>query len=231
MKYKILVIDRDAQSRKLISGILSKKYDIFFAKSVNEGYLTITSQNPDIIIIDPSYPKNDGINFIKSLREYNDCPVIAISVNGTENNVVAILDAGADDFIRKPFFSSELNARISVCVRRIAQLKAARAIPDLKIYKNGDLTVDLTNSSVFLEKERQHLTKNELKLLELLCIHSGKVLTNEFILKNIWGPKADSDTGVLRVNIRNLRHKLEKKQKYIFTENGIGYRLAENSYK
>ncbi|MBP3599567.1 MAG: response regulator transcription factor [Clostridia bacterium] len=233
MKYKILVIDPDRGSRKLITGLLSKKYEVIFTESVNDGYSAITSHNPDILIIDPLFPKKEGIDFIRSVREWSDCPIIAVSNNGTENAAVTVIEAGADDFIRKPFFSAEFTARITACVKRIAKLNAAKGVPQTPLYQNGELRVELENSSVFLNDKRIHLTKNEFKILSLLCRHSGKVLTYDFILKSVWGPRTDSNTGILRVNITNLRRKLEmdgENPKYLFTENGIGYRIAENRF-
>ena len=231
MKYKILIIDPDRGSRKLITGLLSKKYEVIFTETVNDGYSAITSHNPDILIIDPRFPKKEGIEFIRSVREWSDCPIIAVSNNGTENAAVTVIEAGADDFIRKPFFSSEFVARIAVCIKRISKLNTAKGVTETLLYQNGDLRVELENNSVFLDGKRIHLTKNEFKILSLLCQHSGKVLTYDFILKNVWGPRTDSNTGILRVNVTNLRRKLESSNenpKYIFTENGIGYRAAEN---
>lgn len=233
MKYKILIIDSDRSQRKLITGLLGKKYEVIFTETVNDGYSAITSYNPDIIIIDPLFPKKEGINFISYVRDWSDCPIIAISSNGTENAAVTAIEAGADDFIRKPFFSSEFVARISLSAKRIEKLNAAKGISTIQKYKNGELEVDYNSNSVFINSERIHLTKNEFKILCLLCRHAGKVLTYDFILKNVWGPQTDGNTGILRVNITNLRHKLESDSqtpKYLFTENGIGYRVAENEF-
>lgn len=233
MKYKVLVIDPDRGIRKLITGLLSKKYEVIFTETVNDGYSAITSYNPDIIIIDPLFPKKEGTEFIRSVRKWSDCPIIAVSANGTENAAVTSIEAGADDFIRKPFFSSEFTARIGICAKRISKLNAAKGIPLTTLYLNDELKVDYESNSVFLNDKRIHLTKNEFKILSLLCRHAGKVLSNDFILKSVWGPRTDSNTGILRVNITNLRRKLESNSeypKYLFTENGIGYRVAENEY-
>lgn len=231
MKYKIIVIDSDRASRKLIAALLGKKYEVTFADTVNDGYSAITSNNADIIIIDPLFPKKEGIEFIKSIREWSDCPIIAVSQNGTENAAVTALEAGADDFIRKPFFSSEFTARIENSIKRILKLNAAKGIPETTIYLHGELKFDFDSNTLVLDQKRIHLTKNELKILSLLCRHAGKVLTYDFILKNVWGPRTDSNTGILRVNVTNLRRKIEcdpLNPKYLFTENSIGYRIAEN---
>ena len=232
MKYKIIVIEPDRSIKKLISGLLEKKYEVIFADTVNDGYSAITSNNPDIIIIDPLFPKKEGIEFIKSIRDWSDCPIIAISQNGTENAAVSSIEAGADDFIRKPFFSAEFLARVGNCTKRIHKLNAAKGLKTEPIYQYGDLKVNFESNTVLLNGEHIHLTKNEFKILALLCRHAGKVLTYDFILKNVWGPRTDSDTGILRVNMTNLRHKLQNPNdsiQYIFTENGIGYRVLENT--
>ncbi len=233
MKYKIVVIDPDRHDRRLIMSLLGKKYEVTFADTVKDGQSAITSNNADIIIIDPLFPKKEGIDFIKSIREWSDCPIIAVSQSGTENAAVTAIEAGADDFIRKPFFSAEFTARINASVKRISRLNAAKGISVSPIYLNGGLKLDFQSNLVFLDGEQIHLTKNEFKILSLLCRHSGKVLTYDFILKNVWGPKTDGNTGILRVNMTNLRRKIEgetEETKYLFTENGIGYRIAENTF-
>ena len=232
MKYKIVVIDPDRQDRRLIISLLGKKYEVTFADTIKDGYSAITSNNADIIIIDPLFPRKEGIDFIKLIREWSDCPIIAVSQSGTENAAVTALEAGADDFIRKPFFSAEFTARINSAVKRISRLNAAKGIQTSQVYLNGGLKLDFESNMVFLNGKQIHLTKNEFKILSLLCRHSGKVLTYDFILKNVWGPKTDGNTGILRVNITNLRRKIEGEAvetKYLFTENGIGYRIAQNT--
>ena len=231
MKYKIVIIEPDRHERRLLTGLLGKKYEVTFADTVNDGYSSITSNNADIIIIDPLFPKKEGIEFIKNIREWNDCPIIAVSQNGTENAAVTSIEAGADDFIRKPYFPAEFNARIGASIKRISRLNAAKGISSSPIYSNGGLKLDFISNLVFLDGKQIHLTKNEFKILTLLCRHSGKILTYDFILKNVWGPRTDGNTGVLRVNMANLRRKIEgdtANPKYLFTENGIGYRIAEN---
>ena len=230
MKPKIIIIDSDRKIIKQIENILSNKYEIFSALSISEGYQLIADE-PYIIIIDPLFPKKEGINFIKNLREYSDYPIIAISQNGTERAAVSAIEAGADDFIRKPFFPDEFTARIESCVRRIKILEAAKGTNQKDYYKSGALTVDFDTRVVQIRGNRLHLTKNEFRILCLLCRHSGNVLTHDFIIKSIWGPRSYSETGILRVNITNLRKKIEKNPlvpQYIQTENGIGYRVPEN---
>lgn len=231
MNPKIIIIDSDNQSRRLISRILKGKYEVICADDFSEGYSLITSHYPDIVIIDPLSPKKEGIALISSVREWSDCPIIAVGANATESAAVNAIKAGADDYIRKPFFSEELLVRIEANVRRISAIEAAKGISGGSFYKNGELRVEYDSHSVFLNEERVHLTKNEFKILSLLCRHAGKVLTYDFIIKAVWGPRASSNTGILRVNITNLRKKIEKNPlcpTFVFTENAIGYRAAEN---
>jgi two-component system KDP operon response regulator KdpE len=230
MKPKIIVIDPDRKIIKQMKNILNQKYEIVSALSFSEGYQYMCDE-PYIIIVDPLFPKKEGVNFIKNLREHNDFPIIAVSENGTERAAVSAIEAGADDFIRKPFFSEEFLARVDLCARRIKVLAAAKGADTKSYYKNGKLTVELDTHTVLVNNNRIHLTKNEFKILALLCRHSGKVVTHDFIIKAVWGPRSYNETGILRVNITNLRKKIEENPllpQYIQTENGIGYRVGEN---
>lgn len=234
MKLKVAVIEPDRRNAKLINSILDGKYVLYMTNSISEGYSVITSESPDIIIIDPLYPKKEGIEFIEEIRGWSDFPIIAISSNGTERAAVTVLKSGADDFIRKPFFSGELEARTDVATRQVLRLKTAKGIDNSTCYKYKALTLNYTNHSLSIDQKPIHLTKNEYKILELLCKNSGKVLTYDFILRSVWGPRTDGNTGILRVNMANLRKKLEKdplNPQYLFTENGIGYRVPENGGK
>lgn len=231
MKHKITVIEPDRRNAKLINGILGEKYTLSFADTFAEGYSVVTCENPDIIIIDPLYPKKEGLEFIEELRGWSDSPIIALSSNGTERAAVTVLQSGADDFIRKPFFSAELEARTEAAVRQAERLNAAKGKDASPCYRHKSLLFDFENHSLSIDKKQIHLTKNEYKIFELLCKNSGKVLTYDYILRYVWGPRTDGSTGILRVNMANLRKKLEADQnnpEYIFTENGIGYRVPEN---
>lgn len=231
MKSKIVVIDPDKRSRRLIEGILASEYEVLVSSGVSEGYSAISTLCPDLIIIDPLFPKKDGIELIKSIREWNECPIIALSENGSEQAVVTAFKAGADDYVRKPFFALELKARIEVCLNRTKKIEAIKGIADIANYRNGDLRLEFDTRRVILKGEQIHLTKNEYKIFSLLCRHSGKVLTYDYILNSVWGPKAGNGTGILRVNVANIRHKLEKdplNPVYLITENGVGYRVGEN---
>ena len=231
MKSKIVIIEPDKRCRKLISGILEEDYDVITSSGISEGYSAVITVNPDIIIIDPAFPKKDGTEFIKSVREWNECPIIAISENLSEQAVITAFRAGADDYIRKPFFSSELGLRVKKCIETIEKIETARGVNAVSCYKNGGLIIEFDVRRVSINGESVHLTKNEYKILALLCRFSGKVLTYDYIMKSVWGPKSDNGTGILRVNIANIRRKIEKdpvNPVYLITENGVGYRVAEN---
>ncbi len=226
MKEKIMVIDLDRRSRLFTEKLLKGAgYEVVTAKDFSSGYSLITTAQPQIIILDPLFPKKEGVNLIWALREWSDCPIIALSLNGTERAAVELMDAGADDFIRKPFFGEELLARVRNCIKHITLIEAAKGMDTEPLYSKDGLTVDYNDRTVTADGENIHLTKNEYKILSLLCRNSGKVLTYDFIMKSVWGPQTDGNTGILRVNIANLRKKLEKNRNYILTENGIGYRI------
>jgi len=231
MKPKIVVIEPDKRSRRLITGILEEECEVVASSGISEGYSAITSLNPDIIIIDPLLPKKEGIELIKSVREWSECSIIAVSENGSEHAIVTTFKAGADDYIRKPFFSAELSIRVEACLARQKKLESARGESTLVNYQRDELRLEFDTRRVILGGNDVHLTKNEFKILSLLCRHSGKILTYDYILKSVWGPKAGNTTGILRVNVANIRRKLEKdplNPVYLITENGIGYRVAEN---
>lgn len=231
MKSKIIIIDSDRRTERLLKGLLSSTYELLSARGISEGYSLVTANNPDIVIIDPLFPKKEGIAFISSLKEWSDCYIIALSENSTELAAVSILDAGADDYIRKPFFSGELLSKIKAYLRRISAMNTAGKVAAESCYENGALRIEHEAHNVYLDGERLHLTKNEFRILSLLCKNAGKVLTYDYILRSVWGPQVSGDTGILRVNMTNLRRKLEADPlhpKYILTENGIGYRAAEN---
>lgn len=232
MNKKIIIIDTDRRSRYLTEKLLIKSnFKVFTSNNFKEGYNIVSNIMPDIIIIDPLYPKKEGLNFIKSVRDWSHCPIIALSQNGTERAAVEIIDAGADDFIRKPYFSDELLARVRKCIRNTQLIDAAKGSIQDSHYSYNGLLVKFDSNSVFLNNTRIHLTKNEFKIISLLCKNAGKVLTYDYIMKSIWGPQTSNNTGILRVNIANLRKKLEPEpqlEKYIFTENGVGYRMNES---
>ena len=184
---------------------------------------------PDLILLDMGLPDMDGLQAIKDIRGWSSVPIIVISARGQERDKVAALDAGADDYLTKPFGTGELLARIRVAMRHGAQLPA-KTVLDGKSFKVGDLSVDLEARRVFLGEEEVHLTPIEYKLLIVMVKNSGKVLTHNYLLREVWGPGSGDQNHYVRIYMAGLRRKIEKdpaKPRYIFTEVGVGYRLAE----
>ena len=232
MKRRIIIADSDKQSGRLIKNLLSAAgYETVTVSNFSECFTTVSLNSPDIVIIDPAFPLQDGIKTVKKLRERGSFPIIAVSENGSERAVTEALDAGADDYIRKPFLSGELLSRIKAAIRRIEQYEKLLGLDNLEGYEHGGLRVEYDRHSVAVDGKEDHLTKNEFKILTLLCRYSGRVLTYDFIIKSVWGDGATGGNGILRVNITNLRKKIEQNSNaplYLFTENGVGYRMAEN---
>ena len=232
MKRRIIVTDIDRQSSRLLKNLLTAAgYEVTVAPGFGECKTAFTSSPPDILVIDPLYPMKEGIQTVKKLYEYNSCPIIAVSENVSERAITDILDAGADDYIRKPFFPGELLSRVHAAVRRIELVERAKGSDTEKSYVSGELRVDYDSHTVTVSGKNIHLTKNEFKILSLLCRYSGRVLTYDFIIKSVWGPQVSGGNGILRVNVTNLRKKIEQDSSnplYLFTENGVGYRIAES---
>ena len=189
--------------------------------------MAASTYNPDIILLDIGLPDMDGIEVIKRIRTWSEVPIIVISARSEDNDKIDALDAGADDYITKPFSVEEFLARVRVALRRVAMLKSSEQ--EESEYSNGELRIDYDAGSVFMNNAEIHLTPIEYKLLCLLAKNTGKVLTHTFITNKIWGSSFDSDVASLRVFMATLRKKLDKSsqsgQQYIQTHIGIGYRM------
>lgn len=184
-----------------------------------------TSLCPDVILLDLGLPDIDGCDVLRQLRSWSSISVIVISARTKEQDKVTALDLGADDYITKPFGTAELMARIRTSLRH-----SRTAAPD-KVYKAAGLEIYFERRMIYVDGEEVHLTHVEYQLLSLLAENSGKVLTYKFIMNSIWGPYMDSNNQILRVNMANIRRKIEKnpaQPQYVFTEIGIGYRMREN---
>jgi two-component system KDP operon response regulator KdpE len=192
-----------------------------------EGAIQSAAVNhPDLVILDLGLPDMDGTEVTRRLREWTNVPVIVISIRDSEQDKVAALDAGADDYLTKPFGTSELLARIRVALRRSNKAETLSVV-----YENDGLTVDFMKREVRVNENSVTLTPTEYNILKILVNHAGKVLTHQQLIKEVWGGNYEADSHLLRVNISNLRHKIESiplKPRYIITEPGIGYRLKEN---
>ena len=207
-------------------------YEAMQARNGTEALSMISSHCPDLIILDLGLPDMDGLEVLSQLSDLpRETPVIIISARDRESEKVKALDMGADDYVVKPFGVSELLARIRTTLRRADRLKVSQGI-QRSVYQVKDLTIDIAKHQVTQAGELIHFTQNEFKILELLAIHAGKVLTYDFILEHVWGPYGSNNSNqILRVNMANIRRKLREnpsEPRYIHTELGIGYRMLED---
>lgn len=229
-KTSILLIEDEENIRSFISTALKNtNYKITTAKGGNDGLHLSASLCPDLILLDLGLPDLDGMEVIRKLRSWSSIPVIVISARTNEHEKARALDLGADDYITKPFGTVELLARIRTSLRHSHQMQDM-ASTEPAPYHYKELTIHFENHVVTLSEENIHLTQIEYKLLTLLAKNSGKVLTYPYLMEKIWGPYTDNNNQILRVNMANIRRKIEKNPaapEYVFTEIGIGYRMAE----
>lgn len=228
-KQVILIIEDEKNIGNYIETIVtSNGYKAIRAQSGTAGLSLCTSHHPDMVLLDLGLPDLDGMEILQRIRSFSCVPVIVISARTQEKEKVAALDSGADDYITKPLGSEELLARIRTALRHSAQSGSRQQAEP--VYARDGLVIDFDKRLVTLHGEDIHLTQIEYKLVSLLARNAGKVLTYDSILKEIWGPYADTDNQILRVNMANIRRKLEKNPAepyYIFTEIGVGYRMKE----
>lgn len=222
---RILVVDDEPQIRRLLKVSLeAHDYRIVEAASGQEGIRLAALEKPDLIVLDLGLPDIDGQDVIRRIREWSPTPIVVLSVRADENDKVAALDAGADDYVTKPFGTGELLARIRAALRHT--VNAAAGAP---VFTSGDLLVDLEKRQVSVMGEPVKLSPKEYELLRLLVQHAGKVLTHQFILRQVWGPAHEHDVQYLRVFARQLRQKIETdpaQPQLLLTEPGVGYRLV-----
>jgi two-component system KDP operon response regulator KdpE len=220
-----LIIDDEVQIRRLLRVALeNENYDVREAKTGQEGLVEIANSKPAVILLDLGLPDMDGLQVLKRLREWSEAPVIVLTVRDDEQEKVAALDAGAEDYVTKPFSTPELLARL-----RAAQRKT-RPAEEISVFKHGDLLVDLTARVVTRGAHQVKLTATEYALLRLFVKNPGRVLTHRYILREIWGPKSEEHRQYLRVYVTHLRQKIETdptQPRLIKTEPGIGYRFYE----
>ena len=225
---RILIIEDDRSIRKFFRTILeANRYDVISADTGEEGYSLLTSQCPDLVILDLGLPDMEGVDVIKKIRTWSNMPIIVISARSEDSDKIEALDAGADDYITKPFSVEELLARIRVTQRRLAVIQTGE-IQKTAVFINGELKIDYTAGCTYMRGEELHLTPIEYKLLCLLSRNVGKVLTHTYITQQIWGRSSENDVASLRVFMATLRKKLESDKneiQYIQTHIGIGYRM------
>ncbi|MGI9860209.1 response regulator [Moorella naiadis] len=221
---RVLIIDDEPPIRRLLKVALAAHgYDLAEATSGEEGLQQAAFLHPDLVILDLGLPDLDGLEVIKRLREWSQVPVIILTVREHEQDKIAALDAGADDYVTKPFSMGELLARMRVALRHTAQREDEPAL------HLGGLTVDLPRRLVTVAGREVKLTPTEYEILKHLAVNAGRVLTHRQLLRTIWGPEYQEDTHYLRVYIGQLRRKLEPdptRPRYIITEPGVGYRLV-----
>lgn len=231
IKDRILVVEDDKRIGNFFRTVLeANHYDVIMAQTGAEAYSLITSQCPDVVLLDLGLPDMDGMKILKSVREWSTMPVIAVSARTHERDKVEALDLGADDYITKPFGTSELLARIRTAIRHTRTACFNQNGVASGLFVSGDLTIDYDKHRVYKEGKDVGLTQNEYKIVSLLGKYAGKVMTYDYIIKEIWGPNMKSDNRILRVNMANIRRKIEKnpaEPQYIFTEVGVGYRIVE----
>jgi len=219
---RILVVDDEAPIRRYLRAALSAQgFNVYESASGEEALQAVLSHRPDIIILDLGLPDIDGIEVTRRLREWSQTPIIILSVRESEQDKIAALDAGADDYLTKPFGTGELLARMRVALRK--QSSAANE----PVFESKGLSVDFARRLVTVNEQEVQLTPTEYDLLKILVTHAGKVITHHQLLRQVWGDGYD-DMHILRVNISNLRGKIEpdpSRPTYIHTEPGVGYRL------
>ncbi|MDD7435468.1 MAG: response regulator transcription factor [Lachnospiraceae bacterium] len=227
-KTTILVVEDDRPIRSLIITTLkTHDYKYLAAENGATALLEVSSHNPDIVLLDLGLPDMEGVDIIKKIRTWSNMPIIVISARSEDTDKIEALDAGADDYITKPFSVEELLARIRVTQRRLSIIQAGDS-QETFLFQNGDLKIDYTAGCTYLKDTELHLTPIEYKLLCLLSHNLGKVLTHTYITQQIWGRTSENDVASLRVFMATLRKKLQPDKngvQYIQTHIGIGYRM------
>ena len=225
----VLIVEDEPQMRRFLrTALTAQDFRILEAENAKQAIVATTTHNPEVILLDLGLPDEDGLDVTRQIREWSHVPIIVISARGREDDKVAALDAGADDYLTKPFGVNELLARIRVALRRFVQASTAAGAPILEI---GPLSLDLARRTVTVDHQEVHLTPIEYRLLSLLAQNAGKVLTHRQILKEVWGPSYANETQYLRVFMAQLRRKIEHnpaRPRLLITEPGVGYRMRES---
>ena len=227
-KSKVLVVEDDAAISNLIRTTLeTQEYQYHTAQNGSGALMEVVSYHPDVVILDLGLPDMDGVDIIKKIRSFSTMPIIVVSARTEDQDKVDALDAGADDYLTKPFSIDEFLARLRVALRR-SHTEGAKPGEESSVYVNGNLKIDYAAGCVYVDSAEVHLTPIEYKLLCLLAQNTGKVLTHNYILKEVWGRTLASDIPSLRVFMATLRKKIEKSTsspQYIQTHIGVGYRM------
>jgi len=226
IKPLILIIEDDPQTRRLLkTNLCNRGWRVIEAENGKLGMSLAKSDNPDLVILDLGLPDIDGITVTKRLRQLSDLPVLVLSARSQEQNKIMALDAGADDYLTKPFSIGEMHARLQALLRRVI-----RTASSMEIFQTGELKVELARRKVFIADNEVHITPIEYRLLLILIRHAGLVVTHRELLKEVWGVEHINDQHYLRIYMGQLRHKLETnpaRPRYLLTEVGVGYRLVD----
>ena len=230
-KYKILIVEDEANIRSFIKANLeTSDYQVLCAETCALGMMMYASHRPDLIVLDLGLPDRDGMSLIQEVRKTDTVPIIVLSARSNERDKVEALDLGANDYITKPFGTSELLARVRTAIRHARATVLTAEGMQTGQFRAGDLLIDYDKHRVYVGDRDVNLTQNEYKIVSLLGKYAGKVLTYDFIIKEIWGPNMQNDNRILRVNMANIRRKMENnpaQPQYIFTEVGVGYRIVD----
>lgn len=228
---KVLIIEDDRAICNFMKRVLEANgYESLIVSTGREAISLLASHCPDVVILDLGLPDMDGMEVLKDLRRWSLMPVVVVSARTDEREKVSALDAGADDYITKPFGTSELLARIRTAIRHTRMTGGNGDIARSNRFTAKGLAIDYDKYRVYIDGEDANLTQNEFKLVALLGRYAGRVLTYDFLIREIWGPNKAYDNQILRVNMANIRRKIEKnpgEPQYIFTEVGVGYRMIE----
>lgn len=231
LKQKILIIEDEASIANFMSTVLTASgFTVLRAADGAEGLILASSHCPDLILLDLGLPDLDGMEIIRKIREWTQMPIIVVSARSQEQDKVEALDLGADDYVTKPFGTSELLARVRTALRHARSSGIDNAVVQTGRFTTGALTVDFDKRRAYVDGLDAKLTQNEFKIVALLAKYAGRVMTYDTLLKAVWGPNGGGDNQILRVNVANIRRKIEEnpgQPQYIFTEMGVGYRMAD----
>lgn len=224
---RILIIEDDVQIRRFVrTALASRGFEVYQADNGTEGLIEAATRKLDLVVLDLGLPDMDGVAVVERLREWSPIPIIALSARSLESSKIATLDAGADDYLTKPFGVGELLARIRVALRHANAGNTGQN----EAFELDKLKVDLRRRRVLVDGSEVHLTPVEYRLLTVLIRHAGKVVTHRQLLKEVWGPSHGEDSHYVRIYMAQLRHKLEAdpaRPRYLLTETGVGYRLSD----
>ena len=231
LKQKILIIEDEASIANFMTPVLTASgFMVLRAADGAEGLILASSHCPDLILLDLGLPDLDGMEVIRKIRAWSQLPIIVVSARSQEQDKVEALDLGADDYVTKPFGTSELLARVRTALRHARSSGVDDAVVQTGRFATGALTVDFDKRRAYVDGQDAKLTQNEFRIVALLAKYAGRVMTYDTLLKAVWGPNGGGDNQILRVNVANLRRKIEEnpgQPQYIFTEMGVGYRMAD----